>query len=254
MKDGPSFQLFAQDFFMDTVEWTAEEVGIYWRLLQAEWVNGSLPDDQGRLARIAGISTKKFPKRWQVIQIKFIQNGDGRLINQRLEETREAQREYREGQAAAGRRSVEAKRKRGIFPFSKSNAGLNNLSNDPSNQNQTLQSSSSIKEKKINKRKELDYSQLQKRTDKICKTLSTYFKRFNFYAWRQEQVNKQQHPEAIEECLNLLWEHRATVKKGPRPYLAQLIKIKGPNPFEREGITEHQKRKREELGYDKDVF
>jgi hypothetical protein len=100
--------------------------------------------------------------------------------------------------------------------------------------------------------KKLDFSQLQKNTDKVCKTLGVYFKKFNFYAWRQEQVNKQQHPEAIEECLNLLWKYREGIKKGARAYLTHLMKIKGPNAFEREEIAEHEKRKKD--GYDESIF
>jgi len=89
---------------------------------------------------------------------------------------------------------------------------------------------------------EIDYSQLQEKTDNICRTLSTHFKQFNFYSWRQEQINNQRHPEAIEECLQLLWKARKKVKKV-RPYITQLMKIKGPNPFEREEIKKHEERK-----------
>ena len=111
-------------------------------------------------------------------------------------------------------------------------------------------SSSSSKKERKEQKKEIDYSHLQESTDKICKMLSGYFKDFNFYGWRQEQVNKRKHPEGIEECLSLLWENRKGVKKGPRPYLTQLMKIKGPNAFEREAVGEHEKRKKEELAYD----
>lgn len=102
------------------------------------------------------------------------------------------------------------------------------------------------KEEKNNTKKEVDYSQLQKNTDHLCKTLSGYFKKFNFYAWRQEQINKQRHAEGIEECLSLLWKNKGTVL-NVRAYLTQLMKIKGPNAFEREAVAEHGKRKKEEL-------
>lgn len=105
-------------------------------------------------------------------------------------------------------------------------------------------------EEEARKKEQLDYSQLQTKTDPLCKSLNGHFKNFNFYAWRQEQVNKQKHPEAIEECLSLLWENRKGIKKGPRPYLTQLMKIKGPNAFERIAMGEHEKRKEEELKYD----
>lgn len=256
----PAYQYYAADFNGDTATWTNGEVGTYQRLLNYEWVNGwksneGLPDDPKRLAKIARCSYKKFQKRWRIISKKFSRNGDGFLINRRMEEGREELRQYRESQAEAGKRGVEVKKKRGIFPFKESSEPSSNGSTDPASRNQALQSSSSLKEeeKKTNKRKELDYSDLQQKTDNICKTLTTYFKQFNFYAWRQEQINNQRHPEAIEECLRLLWKKRKTTK-NVRAYLTQLMKIKGPNPFERKAIQEHEKRKKEELGFDGSVL
>ncbi|MCK5604858.1 hypothetical protein KAR91_23410, partial [Candidatus Pacearchaeota archaeon] len=111
-----------------------------------------------------------------------------------------------------------------------------------------------VKEVKEEQRTELDYSQLQEKTDILCKTLAGYFKKFNFYAWRQAQINKQKHPEAIQECLELLWKNRKGIKKGPRPYLTQLMKIKQFNPSEKKAIEEHEKRKQEELNYAGDLL
>jgi len=81
---------------MDTNSWTIEEIGIYQRLLLTEWVNGGLPNDEVRLARIAGCSTKKFQKWWTTIKIKFRVNGNGQMINTRLEEVRNNQIKYSE--------------------------------------------------------------------------------------------------------------------------------------------------------------
>lgn len=92
----PAFQTYAADYYMDTAHWTVEEVGIYQRLLLFEWVNGPLPDDKTRLARIAGCSTKKFLKGWLSISIKFIPFGTCQLQNKRLEQTREIQQKYSE--------------------------------------------------------------------------------------------------------------------------------------------------------------
>jgi len=107
MTEAPAFQLFAADFYMDTLEWSVDEVGIYWRLLEAQWVNGSIPDDMERLCRIAGCGAKKFSSGWKIVGAKFKLNGDGRLQNVRLEETREVQRKYRESQSEAGKRGAE---------------------------------------------------------------------------------------------------------------------------------------------------
>jgi len=145
MANPPAVQIFMADFFMDTVEWSVDEVGIYWRLLQAQWVNESLPNDIERLARIAGCGPKKFSSGWKKVKSKFQLNGDGRFQNERLEETRENQRKYRELLSEAGKRGVEKKRKLQSHPFSQaSSLPLNH----PPSQKQALQSSSSIKDKK----------------------------------------------------------------------------------------------------------
>lgn len=81
---------------MDTVDWSVEEIGVYTRLLLAEWANGPLTNDIHRLARIAGTSPKKFTHFWKNVSPKFVPNGDGKLCNLRLEKTREEQANYSE--------------------------------------------------------------------------------------------------------------------------------------------------------------
>ncbi|MFA6100483.1 MAG: DUF1376 domain-containing protein [Patescibacteria group bacterium] len=94
MSKAPAFQLYAADFYMDTGSWTIEEVGIYSRLLFSQWVNGYIPNDPIRLARIAGCSTKSFQKWWPQIKLKFSVREDFNLVNLRLEETRKKQDEF----------------------------------------------------------------------------------------------------------------------------------------------------------------
>ena len=52
MGKAPAFQLYAADFFMDTIGWSDVEVGIYIRLLLLEWINGPLPDDHKQLLKL----------------------------------------------------------------------------------------------------------------------------------------------------------------------------------------------------------
>ncbi len=106
MGKSPAFQLYASDFYVDTNTWTIEEVGIYTRLLLSEWVNGGLPDDAVRLARASGCGTKKFQKSWGSIQFKFHRNGNGLLVNDRLEDEREKQSKYKESQSQKGKLSA----------------------------------------------------------------------------------------------------------------------------------------------------
>ena len=108
----PAFQLYAADFYMDTVGWTCEEVGIYFRLLMAEWVNGPLQNDPVRLAKTCQISTKKFIVNFNRLATKFVQNEEGFLINIRLEQTREKQEFFQESQRLKGKKSGEKRNKK----------------------------------------------------------------------------------------------------------------------------------------------
>ena len=138
----PAFQLYASDFDMDTASWDNEEVGVYFRLLMYQWVNGSIPDDINRLAKITRIGQKRFKKSWRIVSNKFQNNSKNGLINIRMELTRQEQDNYRKLQSEAGKRGVEKKRQKGIYPFKKSSDPLTNPSSDPATRNQAFQSSS----------------------------------------------------------------------------------------------------------------
>ena len=84
MNKPPAFQLYAADFYMDTLGWTNEMVGFYFRLLMAQWVNGYIPNDLEKLARIGGcINGRKWhanvARMWSELSIKFVTLPDGNL-------------------------------------------------------------------------------------------------------------------------------------------------------------------------------
>lgn len=94
----PAFQFYADDFIGGTVDFTAQEVGCYVRLLCYQWGNGSVPESHQKLKRICGSRVSdsvlsKFP------------NG----VNPRLQQERLKQESYREKQAASGRASAQAR-------------------------------------------------------------------------------------------------------------------------------------------------
>ena len=66
MNKAPAFQLYAADFYMDTVTWDTDDIGTYFRLLMWSWVNGPLPDDMVKLSKIAGKTKQKFKKTGQI--------------------------------------------------------------------------------------------------------------------------------------------------------------------------------------------
>ena len=142
MGKAPAFQMYAADFLVDVQGWTATEVGIYTRLLMNEWVNGPLPEEMERLARISGLDLGNFLKCWRrVIQDKFEHsNGDppqgGTLpnsgsppptgdivkftspgfVNKRLELEREKQDKYRELQSEKGKMGGRPQKSRSFSP------------------------------------------------------------------------------------------------------------------------------------------
>lgn len=163
----PAFQLYAADFYMDTVSWSATEVGAYFRLLMHEWVNGPLPNNMNQLARIAGIDVKTMKASWEKsFWDKFVparmteeqsvewensrhsctgkfpsQNEVPAWENSRLERTRQEQAEYREKQ-------VESGRKGGLTTQEQRRTARSEPSSKASSENEALQSSSSRKNNK----------------------------------------------------------------------------------------------------------
>jgi len=105
----PAFQFYSGDFIAGTTAMSPAEVGAYIRLLCYQWSNGSIPDDPRKLRQIVG-----GPVSADVLA-KFKPAGDGRLANQRLEQERQKQTEYREKQRQKGIRSGAARRT-GIEP------------------------------------------------------------------------------------------------------------------------------------------
>jgi uncharacterized phage protein (TIGR02220 family) len=107
MSKAPAFQLYAGDYFIDTVFWSNREVGVYTRLLLLEWANGPLPSDITKLAKVCHESNTFFERIWSVIRIKFCLQSDGTFINERLEKTRRHQQLYIEKQKEKGQKRAE---------------------------------------------------------------------------------------------------------------------------------------------------
>ena len=109
MGKSPAFPLYAADFYMDTLTWEADDIGVYFCLLMAEWVNGPLENDTRKLAKIAKKTHQKFIKNWSKISNKFIAKDDIFLINERLEMERQKQTEYRNKQSEYGKMGAKKK-------------------------------------------------------------------------------------------------------------------------------------------------
>lgn len=100
----PAFQFYADDFLAGTLDLSQEELGAYIRLLCHQWNRGSIPVETEKQQRLAG-----GPVSADVL-VKFQLMPDGRLVNERLEQEREKQANFREAQSKKGKASAEARR------------------------------------------------------------------------------------------------------------------------------------------------
>ncbi len=91
---------------MDTATWETDEVGAYLRLLLYEWVNGGLPDDTYKLSKIVRESERKFKEKWKNLSQKFTLDGNGLLVNRRMEEVRQMKAQFIESQREKGVKSA----------------------------------------------------------------------------------------------------------------------------------------------------
>lgn len=101
----PAYQHYARDWLVGTVRLTLEEQGALQRLLDHQWIAGPLDPDPQELARLVGMTPRKFAPLWKRLARHFppSSNGhSGRLANERLEEQRAEQVAYREQQRLAG--------------------------------------------------------------------------------------------------------------------------------------------------------
>ena len=96
----PAFQLYADDFLAGTSDMTAEEVGVYIRLLCHSWNKNGLENDEKRLGLLAGqCHGIAAAEALQVLGRKFELAPDGKWRNARQEVTRQNLILYREKQA-----------------------------------------------------------------------------------------------------------------------------------------------------------
>ncbi|MCX8282459.1 DUF1376 domain-containing protein [Phyllobacterium sp. 0TCS1.6C] len=109
MSERPFMQLYVSDFIGDTLHLSTEQIGAYMLLLMAMWnADGSLPDEDTKLARVVRMSVKK----WRSISgdlLPFFVKADGKISHNRL--TKELQKSASKSQsrAAAGAKGGEAK-------------------------------------------------------------------------------------------------------------------------------------------------
>jgi len=102
MRKPPAFQFYADDFLAGTIDMTAEETGIYIKLLCYQWSKGKIPFATSLLGGL--LHGSHVAKCEEVLKKKFVRTDDG-WQNERLEEVRRIQ----EVRKQAGKRGGQAK-------------------------------------------------------------------------------------------------------------------------------------------------
>lgn len=109
MNKPPWYPHYAQDWLAGTAHLSLECQGAYKRLTDHQWIDGPLPNDPRRMARLLGVSEKRFASLWRDLAEHFPAAPDGRLANPRLERERAARIAYQEIQHRKGLASAEAR-------------------------------------------------------------------------------------------------------------------------------------------------
>lgn len=101
----PAFQFYPKDFLSSSKvrKMSLTEIGAYTVLLATSWLDGSLPTDLAELARTLGIKDAQFRRMWAGPLGQCFYEKNGRLFNDRLEEERKKQAEFRRRQSDNGR-------------------------------------------------------------------------------------------------------------------------------------------------------
>ena len=93
--------LFFGDLLAATPTWDGEERSLYVLLLAYQWSAGPLPADPKKISKMCQYDQKNFAKLWKTVSTKFVE-GEGGLVNERLEEHRQKANEISNKRANAG--------------------------------------------------------------------------------------------------------------------------------------------------------
>lgn len=67
----PWMSFYPADYLRDTRRLTTPQHGVYLLLIMEYWISGGLPDDDGQLARIAGLTSAEWRKAKPIVQSFF---------------------------------------------------------------------------------------------------------------------------------------------------------------------------------------
>lgn len=84
-KKSPALLFYTKDWITGTAEMEPAEKGLYIDLISYQHINGSIPSEEKKLAKLCGLSLDEFIEIWKGIKHKFVLNGN-RLVNQKVQQ------------------------------------------------------------------------------------------------------------------------------------------------------------------------
>lgn len=109
----PAFQFYPKDFLADeSVDlMDNRQTGCYIRLLCKCWIEGSIPADITKIAKLCREDPSIMAELWTAIRSRFVELPDqpDRLVNPRLAEERKKQEEYQTERASSGAKGAKAR-------------------------------------------------------------------------------------------------------------------------------------------------
>jgi uncharacterized protein YdaU (DUF1376 family) len=269
MSKAPAFQLYAADFYMDTLSWTTEEIGAYLRLLLYEWINGPLPNDPKQLYGICGFEkNKNWKRKWESVSQNLLKKfsritqeiltkyshltpeNENKLINFRLEDERKKQLQYRELQSQKGKISAEKRAEQqpttvepelqpegnsSVFSLQSS---LGSSSNIGGSSSKAIYSANTENFVLPSKDETANFSdlKLEESIEDICKQL---YERKIFpevFAFKNKMAGDKKSKRALLHTLGRCY---LTKPKEPWAYCQQIIKVENGNFNEQEYRKDH---------------
>lgn len=88
-RDLPMMPWFPRDFLAATRGWSVTAKGVYRELLDVQWEEGSLPDNQEELRELIGATPEEWAIGWAKAQRKFTKIEGGRIQDLLLEQRRD---------------------------------------------------------------------------------------------------------------------------------------------------------------------
>lgn len=108
MAKDPSFPFLAQDYLVDTIQWTRDMKSLHVDMLCVSWINGVIDaDENGNPLNYSEADIELFKK----IRHKWVFK-NGVLVNNKLEIAREGRKRFREMQSERGKKSAESRAKK----------------------------------------------------------------------------------------------------------------------------------------------